>query len=326
MAACVRLAKKSQDKNMRYSLLIGLTLVCAPLAGCENEVIPPVSTCSPDGYTESSLLELRENKFGVQDDAARQTLALNLIQCLSDPNPQIRDGVAYEALATWMRGTQLNAETIRTLKQTLLEIVNDGKIKGVKDSSGFARPFAALILAEIARVDRTTPFMSNYDRTAFVAASADYMKSIKDYRGYNNKDGWRHNVAHGADWLMQLSLNEQLTKADFIQIRDAVQSQIRADKKHAYIHGESARLARPILFLARRGAFSQDEWTAWIEDISAPTPMSSWSAAFRSESGLAQRHNLKQFLNALYLNASLSQNDGTRQLLPGTIEALQTLP
>lgn len=311
---------------MRPPLLLAASLICLPLSACENEVIPVVSSCAPMEYTEAQLLELRENKFALQDDMTRQTLALALVDCLSDPNPKIRDSVAYEALATWMRDKELNVETIRTLKQTLQDIVRTGKVNGEEDSDGFARPFAALILSEIARVDRVSPFMSNYDRSTFVAAAADYMQSIEDYRGFDDKSGWRHNVAHGADWLMQLSLNEQITQDDFLRIRTAVESQIRADKEHAYIHGEAARLARPILFLARRGAFSQGEWTNWVEKISASAPLDSWSASFRSESGLAQRHNVKEFLNAIYLNASLSQNDGTRQLLPGTIEALKQLP
>ena len=311
---------------MRSAFLLATALFCLPIAACENEVIAPVSACAPAGYTETQLLELRENKFVLQDDATRQTLALGLVTCLSDGNPKIRDGVAYEGLATWMRGKELNAETIRTLKQTLLEIVRDGRINGEKDADGFAKPFAALVLSEIARIDRVSPFMSNYDRTSFVGAASNYMKAITDYRGFSDKNGWRHNVAHGADWLMQLSLNEQITREDFVSIRNAVESQIRADNKHAYIHGEPARLAQPILFLARRGAFSQEEWTAWIAKISASTPLDSWSASFRSESGLAQRHNVKEFLNAIYLQASLSQNDGTRQLLPGTIEALKQLP
>lgn len=311
---------------MRPALFLAASLICFPLTACENEVIPVVSSCAPEGYTEATLYELRENKFELQDDATRQRLAKELVGCLSDPNPKIRDGVAYEALATWMRDKELNAETIRTLKQTLLEIARDGRINGEKDSDGYAKPFAALVLSEIARIDRVSPFMSNYDRSSFVSAAANFMGDIKDYRGFNDKNGWRHNVAHGADWLMQLSLNEQITQEDFISIRSAVQSQIRANNKHAYIHGEAARLARPILFLARRGAFSQAEWDAWLAEISASDPLDSWSASFRSETGLAQRHNVKEFLGALYLNASLSQNDGTRQLLPGTIEALKQLP
>ena len=306
---------------MRKIITLGILVSGFMLSGCENEVLPPVATCEPEGYTQTELKQLRENSFKVDNDAARQTLAINLVKCLSDPNPEIRDGVAYEALATWMRGKKLNGETIRTLKQTLLEIVQSGK-----NTNGFEKPFAALVLAEIARIDRISPFMSTYDRTAFVAAGAEYVTGIKDYRGFSDREGWRHNVAHGADWLMQLSLNPKITKEDAIKIRDAVAAQIRADKKHAYIHGEPARLAWPILFLSGRGLFTEAEWTAWLGDISAPAPLSNWNAAFKTESGLAQRHNLKMFLNALYLNATLSESDATRQLLAGTKAALQKLP
>ncbi len=306
---------------MRRIISLGVIICGLALAGCENEVLPPVTTCEPEGYTQETLKQLRENTFSIDNDAARQTLAIALLDCLSDSNPGIRDGIAFEGLATWMRTKKLNAETIRTIKQTLLEKVKDGK-----NTNGFEKPFAALVLAEIARIDRVTPFMSTYDRTAFVVASADYMAAIKDYRGFNNREGWRHNVAHGADWLMQLSLNPQITKADAVIIRGAVASQIRADNKHAFIHGEPARLAMPILFLASRGIFTEAEWTAWLEQISAPSPLSNWNAAFNTESGLAQRHNLKQFLNAVYLNATLSDSDATRQLLTGTKAALKKLP
>lgn len=306
---------------MRSVFLISASACILWIGGCADKVLPTVSSCEPAGYSEESLLALRENGFNMGDDAARQTLARAMVTCLSDRNPDIRDGVAYEGLATWLRNKELNAETIRRLKQTLLEMV-----QGPGDNDGFEKPFAALILAEIARVDRTTPFMNNYDRTGFVKEAAGYMRRISDYRGYSDNNGWRHNVAHTADWLMQLSLNEKITPADFVDIREAIGSQVRANRHHAYIHGEPARMARPILFLARRGAFTEAEWTAWIEEISAPAPLDSWSAAFRSESGLAQRHNVKQFLHALYLNASLSEDENTRRLLPGVKEALRKIP
>lgn len=306
---------------MRTSIFLALGLACTALTACEQEVLPAISTCEPAGYTTESLLELRKKEFVITDNEARQTLALALADCLSDSDPEIRDGVAYQGLATWMRARALNAETLRSLKQTLLEMLEDDG-----DLRGFGKPFAALVLSEIARVDRISPYLSNYDRTAFVKASADYMASIDDYRGFNDRTGWRHNVAHGADWLMQLSLNDNITREDFVRLRDAVATQVRADGKHAYIHGEPDRLARPIIFLARRGAFTEQEWTQWLTTLAQPAPLETWNDAFGSEDGLAQRHNVKLFFNALYLNASLAQDDGTRRLLAGTKAALKQLP
>lgn len=272
----------------------------------------------------SALSKLKDNKFVVTDKVMRQDMALKLVNSLSDPNPKIRDGIAYEALYTWMRSDQLDQSTIIALKQSLL-----AKVRGSdesKDRGGFGKPFAALVLAEVARVDRIKPFMSDAERSEFVDAAVTYVRNITDYRGFDDKQGWRHNVAHGADWLMQLSLNDRVGIGDLVAIRNAVGVQVRADGEHAYIHGEPARLARPILFMARRGAFTEAEWTAWVTALADPTPLGSWSDAFSSEHGLAKRHNVKAFLSAVYLNASLSKDPVTRRLLPGVTEALRKLP
>ena len=56
----------------------------------------------------SALSKLKDSKFVVTDKVARQDMALKLVNSLSDPNPKIRDGIAYEALMTWMRSDQLD--------------------------------------------------------------------------------------------------------------------------------------------------------------------------------------------------------------------------
>lgn len=307
------------------ALLTGLAVVA--LSACVEQPNSPrakSASCSPVGYDSATLLKLKADKFDIAEHTARQDLALALADCLSDPNPKIRDGVAYEALSIWMRGGKLERSTIIALKQSLL-----AKVRGANDDTdggGYGRPFAALVLSEVARVDRIEPFMSAGERSEFVSAATTFMDNISDYRGYNDKQGWRHNVAHGSDWLMQLTLNESVTGSDLVSIRNAVAKQVRADGEHAYIHGEPDRLARPILFLARRGTFSELEWTSWIEALANPSPLSSWNDAFSSEHGLAKRHNVKAFLKSLYLNASLSDDPNIRALLPGVTDALRKLP
>ena len=37
--------------------------------------------------------------------------------------------------------------------------------------------------------------------------------SVRDYRGFDAKQGWRHGVAHGADLLLQLSRNRHAVDA-----------------------------------------------------------------------------------------------------------------
>src|SRR5690606_41291564 len=92
-------------------------------------------------------------RFDAPDASDRRSLALGLAGCLGDPDPGLRDGIAYEALAHWMRAGQLGPDTLRTLRDRLYERIDGG------EGEGFARPFAALVLSEVARTDRISPWM-----------------------------------------------------------------------------------------------------------------------------------------------------------------------
>jgi hypothetical protein len=120
---------------------------------------------------------------------------------------------------------------------------------------------------------------------------------------------------------MQLSLNPRIETFQLETIRTAIAAQI-APTTHAYIHGESERLARPILLMA--GRFPEAAWTAWIAKVAA------WPGdpadAFKSEASLARRHNLQAFLQALYINAALNSDPKDDVLLPGVKAALLALP
>jgi hypothetical protein len=253
------------------------------------------AACPPGGETVASLQALQAKRFLVEDAPARQAMAAGLLDCLADPNPALRDGIAFEALSTWLRGDLLDAETRRGLLHALSAALEPAQA----DAAGFRQPFSALVLAEVARTDRIAPWLAPDERAALVEAAARYVSAIRDHRGFIDGEGWRHGVAHGADLLMQLALNPALDKAQLDRILAAVAAQVAPDDGHAYIHGESERLARPVLFVAARGLHSPAEWNAWFTRLAEPAPLATWSEAFASEAGLAQRHNLAGFLRAV---------------------------
>ena len=76
-------------------------------------------------------------------------MASSLLPSLADPDPTLRDGVAYSALSQMMRSQLIAADTVATLKEELLAMLD-----AEDDAAGFAQPFAALVLAEVARTDR----------------------------------------------------------------------------------------------------------------------------------------------------------------------------
>jgi hypothetical protein len=154
-----------------------------------------------------------------------------------------------------------------------------------------------------------------------VERAAAFVESVRDYRGYVNGEGWRHGVAHGADWLMQLALNPALERTHHDRILAAVATQAVPERGHAYVFGEPGRLARPAQFIASRGLMSIGDWTTWFASLVTRLgkPGDDYAA------WLARRHDLAAFLTAVYVEADLSEDANVRGLKATVAGALKSV-
>ncbi len=290
------------------------------MAGCASalpvDVSSPAADCSPSGWDRAKLDALKGAKFEIADEATRQTFAKAIVACLASPDPALRDGIAYEALTHMLRGKQLSVETTRALKADLL-----ARLAG-PEGDGFARSFAALALSEVARTDRIEAWMSEDELIALLVDAQHWFINISDYRGFDPRDGWRHAVAHGSDLLMQLALNPRIDAEGLRLIVSAVGVQV-APKGHAYVFGESDRLARPVLVAAARGGLSEAQWSEWLKAIATPPESID---LFGSAEGLAWRHDADAFLRTLYVNARLGSDPADDVILPAVEAALKAMP
>lgn len=278
------------------------------------------AACPPAGQTRDSLRALKAAQWRLPSDGAeatRDALALGLVDCLADPDPQLRDGLAFEALSAWMRGKQLAPPTLQAIRTRLLAM-----LAAPADAAGFGPPFAALALAEVARVDRLQPFLSETERAELVDQGTRYLAAVRDYRGFDARDGWRHGVAHGADLMLQLSLNPQLQRAQGDAMLAAIATQVLPAGEHAYRYGEPERLMAPPFYLARRDWWTAAEWEAWFDALAARRQK---GPPF-TQTTLAQRHNLGAFLQAFYVAVQESPDaEQKARLLPGLRKAMKTL-
>lgn len=248
----------------------------------------------------------------VRDEAA----LLALIPCLEHPDPAIRDAYAIGALTGSLRSGTYPPETLQRLHTGLTSML----ARGNTDPQGFRGPFAALALAELARTDRIAPWMTEAQRSGLISLAQMYLASLQDFRGYSETEGWRHGVAHTADLLMQLSLNPQLTKPQAEQILAAISLKV-GTPQHAYVFGESERLAAPVLYLAQRQMFTEAEWTAWFNGL-WPAEDVLRKTAYSSEAALAKTHNLRTFAQAVYVSSNV---DGDAAFVPVREAALSLL-
>lgn len=258
----------------------------------------------------------------LEEKAANTELVNLLAGCLADPDPVIRDDTAYLGLTRLMRAEAVEQEDLNWLLQTLSENLTSA----ADDQDGFLKPFSALVLSEVARTDRVSPWMDEDQRRALVETGASYVEGVSDYRGYIDGEGWRHGVAHGADLLMQLSLNEAVDGADARRMLEAIGAQIGSSTAPAFVFDEPRRLSRPVLFLTQRGVFSEDELTAWFTGLADASPLASWDDAFKSERALARRHNLRAFGYAVLVAATENDDENLKKLRPGALKLLGEIP
>lgn len=257
----------------------------------------------------------------VRNAPDRHASALLLAKCLGDPDPKVRDGLAFEGLSSAMRSGSLEQRTLSELKAALLEqLLRPG-------SSAMLRSFSTLTLSEIARTDRIKAWMTEAERQELIGAAAGFLAGISDYRAFSNQEGFVHAVAHGADFALQLALNPAIAKPQLDQLLTALATQVApADPGVAFWAGEPDRLARAVVFIAQRNLHTDAEWKGWFQTVMNPKPLPSWDVAFTSEMGIRKHHNVRAFLLSVFATASTSEDAGIKQLTGPVQESLKQVP
>ncbi|NCT82192.1 MAG: DUF2785 domain-containing protein [Comamonadaceae bacterium] len=235
-----------------------------------------------------------------QDPARIQQLALALLPCLASPDPLLRDATGLQWLQIWARSGRLRPDTLQRLRTELMAVLD-----GPPDAAGVHQPFAALALAEVARVDRKTPFLSPAEREELVVQAVRFLSGVRDYRGFVPGEGWRHGVAHGADLALQLGANDALTGAQRERLLGAINRQVLADHRHAYRFGEGARLARAAQVIQLKAGTDAAGWQRWLAGLLAPV----LAARTLDETALTDVHNLREFLWPLFFTLSAETTD-----------------
>lgn len=289
-------------------------MLCIGLA----TALPAHGRCMLAAQAPEALKQWKATGFAIADAGQRDQRALALVDCLEDADPLLRDGIAFEALSAWMRGKQLDVGTLRSLEGKLLSQL-DGA-----DAQGFRKPFAALVLSEVARTDRVEPWMTADERARMVVAAAAYLESVRDYRGYVDGEGWRHGVAHGSDWALQLALNKAVPPSQVMSLLSALGSQAMPVDGHAYAFGEPGRLARPVAYAVARGDLEPSAVDAWLGALA--TSLGPRPEGDRQALWWARRANLENFLHALAYLADGDPSPALTALATSVRAAMRNLP
>lgn len=274
-------------------------LTCLAIILSIVQMSSAIAACD-DAHIDREKLQATKAAHWASEPAYRATLIEQLLDCLSSPDPELRDGIAYEGLAALLRSGQLGTVESRHIEERAIALMRE------HDAQGFAQAFGALTLSEIVRADRRQAFLTLQERDTLLDTTCRYLTELRDYRGFDPIDGWRHGIAHSADILKEFVRREDLTPVQLDKIRKALLVQL-ATPFHSYVYGEGERLAAPVFYATltiTSASIESENWQQWLSRL----PEQLKQQPGQSELYYRTAHNIKSFLYPLFV---LIQERGT---------------
>lgn len=227
-------------------------------------------------------------------------LTADLTRMLGDPDPHVRDGLAYPFLATW---------TEHGVYDDLLAGLGDGMCAGLEVGIGerdtdtvFRRSFSALVLAECidrdTRVRRQPPsrIMQWGDRLM-----AWYVRE-RDLRGFVPGKGWAHAAANGADALGALARSPYFGATELTVVLDVIADRVLDHATPLLVHGEPDRIAHAVMEVLRRDRVPLNVVEPWVRRLEAGAR----ERVLTGADPYLVNGNAQAVLRALYLQLTIS--------------------
>ena len=261
---------------------------------------------------------LRADHFKPAPGETVLPLALEAAALLGSTDPELRDGIAYEAMVAWVyEEPRLDAAGLEQLRTTLVANARHG-LGGEENDGLFLRSFSTLALSVLAATDLKRPFLTQSQFDELLDLALAELDGERDLRGYVAGKGWGHATAHAADLLKFLARSHWLRAEQQPRMVNAVAERLRSAGR-VFVWGEDARLAATLVSLARRADADPAPFTAWFKRV-GEEHQGVWSGPFEPARYIAVRAQL----NALSaLCADLSADTGTAAAIEAALRSLR---
>lgn len=209
--------------------------------------------------------QVQSTGFEVPEDRDLEDLTTELTVMLGSPDPAVRDGMAFPALATWID---------RGIYDDLLPGLGDGMAAGLLVGLGerdtdtvFRRSSSALVLAECLARDNAEHLLPDGQVLDWGDRLMTWFLRERDTRGFVEGKGWAHAVAHGADALGTLASSPRLAGPELAVLLDVLSERVALPGTPPLLSGEPDRIAAAAMYVLRRNALSIEHLEVWVENL-----------------------------------------------------------
>jgi uncharacterized protein DUF2785 len=184
----------------------------------------------------------------------------DLLAMLRSADPAERDEIAYFGIVQRVaHGTEDGS--LVSLGDEMAARLGDQEIQ--------ARTFAALILGEVIDRDRETGLASGAAVARWRDAFAAWYPAETDLRGFDERLGWLHAVAHGADTLAAFGRSPRLDRDALCALLDVARSRLLAPTEYVLHDQEDDRLGYALALVLCRPELGEDDAAGWLRRVTA---------------------------------------------------------
>ena len=214
------------------------------------------------GYWE----QVQKAGFEVPSDRPLDELTAELTAMLGSTRPEVRDGAAFPALATWID---------RGVYDDLLIGLGDGMVSGLSVGLGetgtdsvFRRSFSALIVACCIERDNAQHLLPVDKILDWGDRIAVWFLTEQDSRGWVDDKGWAHAIAHGADAMGALGESPHLGAAEHEALLEVLAERLLQQPADVpLVAGEPDRIAAAAMQILRRDTLGTDVLEPWVHRL-----------------------------------------------------------
>lgn len=268
---------------------------------------------------------IQENQYAIPADHTPTSLTAELFSYLGSTDLELRDQIAYETFANFLKRDYYSLEEIEIYIANLLANLDIG-IGETESDSVFLRSFSVLFLAEIVHNDNKAPRLKSPVIQTILEKGLRYLASEKDLRGYVEGKGWAHALAHTADLLLVLGRNLNISEREHTLILIGMGEKLIQSTSRVYMYGEDDRLSRATLEVMRRGTLSVTFVRQWLDSLIKPNN-DTWKGAWTKEKTTRAFLNVRNFVRSLYLQVSTEDGfplqEELEQMLLETIQNIR---
>ncbi len=192
---------------------------------------------------------IRDDEFAIPEGGSVVGLLAELVDMLGSPDPEIRDEIAFSALATWVDEGVVPDDQLQPLGDLMVQRLQADQVQ--------ARSFAPLVLDVIVA-------SRGVCEERWVDAFERWYATEQDVRGHDARLGWLHAVAHGADLLGDLGRRTEIAPRRML---DLAATRMLAPTDTVWHDQEHDRLAHAVGKVLTRPDLSEKDASTWLEPV-----------------------------------------------------------